>query len=137
MVAGDGGLVGTVAHTVALSSAGQTFAYGDSLGLRTEVQVAKLEVTIRIGSHQLKESHTMPEFANVRIVPSQTDPGWVGEVDGEVLNTAQALTLRNTRLSIVLLDANGNPLGGGSGTTYSPLPSGSRMVFLATSGFDA
>jgi len=54
-----------------------------------------------------------------------------------VLNTAQALMLRNSRLSIVLLDANGNPLGGGSGTTYSPLPSGSRMVFLATSGFDA
>jgi hypothetical protein len=94
-------------------------------------------VTIRIGSHQLKESHTMPEFANVRIVPSQLNPGFVGEVDGEVLNTAQALTLRNTSLSVVLLDANGVPLGGGTGSTYSPLPSGSRMVFLATSGFDA
>jgi hypothetical protein len=52
MVADDGELVGTVAHTVALVSSGQTFADGDSLGLRTEVRVAKLEVTIRIGSHQ-------------------------------------------------------------------------------------
>jgi len=137
MVADNGELVGTVTHTVSLVGAGATFAYGNSLSLRTQAAVAKLEVTIRLGSHQLKDTHTVPEFANVRILPGRSDAGWVGEVDGEVLNTAPAKTLTGARLSIVLLDAAGNPVGGGSGSTFAPLPSGSRMVFLATSGFTA
>src|SRR5207248_1430365 len=137
MVAADGELIGTKTDTVSLVGAGQTYAYGSSMSLRTQLAVAKLEVTIRIGSHQLKAAHPAPEFANVRIVPNQSDAGWVGEVDGEVLNTAPAMTLRSANLSIVLLDAAGNPVGGGTGNTFSPLPSGSRMVFLAQFGFNA
>jgi hypothetical protein len=137
MVASDGQLIGTATRTVPLVGAGQTYALGDSLSLRTQVPVAKLELTIRLGAHQLKQPHTMPEFANVRIVPSQGDAGWVGEVDGEVLNSAPAMTLTNAKLSIVLLDSAGTPVGGGIGYTFSALPSGSRMVFLATSGFTA
>jgi hypothetical protein len=137
MVAASGELIGTATRTVPLVGAGQTYALGDSLSLRTQVPVAKLELTIRLGAHQLKQPHPRPEFANVRIVPSQGDAGWVGEVDGEVLNTAPAKTLTSTKLSIVLLDAAGNPVGGGTGYTAAPLPSGSRMVFLATSGFTA
>ena len=107
------------------------------MSLRTQVAVSKLELTIRLGAHQLKQAHNSPEFANVRIVPAEGDPGFVGEVDGEVLNSTPALTLTNAKLSIVLLDAAGNPVGGGTGYTFAPLPSGSRMVFLATSGFSA
>ena len=135
MVASDGELIGTATRTVPLVGAGQTYALGDSLSLRTQVPVAKLELTIRLGAHQLKQPHTMPEFANVRIVPAQGDAGWVGEVDGEVLNSVPTMTLTNAKLSIVLLDAAGTPVGGGLGYTFSALPSGSRMVFLATSGF--
>lgn len=135
MVAADGQLIGTATRTVPLVGAGQTYAFGDSLSLRAQVPVAKLELTIRLGAHQLKQSHTMPEFANVRIVPAQGDAGWVGEVDGEILNSTPAKTLTNAKLSIVLLDASGTPVGGGAGYTFSALPSGSRMVFLATSGF--
>ncbi|NUR77335.1 MAG: hypothetical protein HOQ28_13750 [Thermoleophilia bacterium] len=137
MVAANGQLIASMTHNVGLIAAGQTFAYGDSMGLRSQVSVAKLELTIRIGEHQAKQTHLFPEFANVRIVPNQQDTSWVGEVDGEVLNTAQAKTLRSTHLSIVLLDASGNPVGGGSGDSFASLPSGSRMVFLASSGFDA
>ena len=137
MVAANGELIGTASHTISLIGAGQTFALGDSMSLRTQVAVTKLELTIRLGAHQLKQSHNLPEFANVRIVPAESDAGWVGEVDGEVLNTTPLMTLTNTRLSIVLLDAAGNPVGGGTGNTFTPLPSGSRMVFLATSGFNA
>jgi hypothetical protein len=54
-----------------------------------------------------------------------------------VLNTTPLMTLTSSRLSIVLLDAAGSPVGGGTGYTSSPLPSGSRMVFLATTGFTA
>ncbi len=137
MVASNGELVGSVTRTIGLIAATQTFAFGDSMPLRAQAPVAKLEVTIRIGSHQVKEAHNLPEFANVRIVPNQFDTGWVGEVDGEVLNSVTGSTLMSARLSIVLLDAAGNPVGGGTGNTLSPLPSGSRMVFLATSGFSA
>jgi hypothetical protein len=137
MVASTGELIGTATRTIPLIAAGQTYALGDSLSLRTQVPVSKLELTIRLGAHQLKQAHNSPEFANVRIVPAQGDPGWVGEVDGEVLNSTPALTLTNAKLSIVLLDAAGNPVGGGTGYTFAPLPSGSRMVFLATSGFNS
>jgi hypothetical protein len=137
MVAADGELIGSATRTVPLIGAGQTYALGDSMSLRTQVPVTKLELTIRLGAHQLKQPHSMPEFANVRIVPSQGDLGWVGEVDGEVLNSTPAMTLTNAKLSIVLLDAAGTPVGGGIGYTFSALPSGSRMVFLATSGFTA
>jgi hypothetical protein len=137
MVAADGQLVATKTDNVSLVSADQTYAYGTSMSLRTQAAVTKLEITVRIGSHQLKQSHLLPEFANVQILPNKSDAGWVGEVDGEVLNTAPDLTLRSANLSIVLLDAAGNPVGGGSASTSSPLPSGSRMVFLAQSGFNA
>jgi hypothetical protein len=137
MVAATGELIGTATRIVPLVGAGETYALGDSLSLRTQVPVAKLELTIRLGAHQLKQPHSLPEFANVRIVPAQSDAGWVGEVDGEVLNTAPGKTLTSAKLSIVLLDAAGNPVGGGTGYTLAPLPSGSRMVFLATSGFNA
>lgn len=137
MVAANGELVASMNHNVALVGAGQTFAYGDSMGLRSQVPVVRLELTVRIGRHEKKQAHPMPEFANVRVVPSRDNVGWVGEVDGEILNTAQALTLTSTRLSVVLLDAAGNPVGGGNGGTFGALPSGSRMVFIASSGFDS
>lgn len=137
MVASNGELIGSATRIVPVIGAGQTYALGDSMSLRTQVGVAKLELTIRLGAHQLKQAHTMPEFANVRILPSKGDAGWVGEVDGEVLNSAPAMTLTTAKLSIVLLDAAGTPVGGGIGHTLSPLPSGSRMVFLAASGFTA
>jgi len=136
MVAANGELLASMNHNVSLVAAGQTFAYGDSMGLRTQLPVAKLELTVRVGRHDAKQAHPMPEFANVRIIPSD-DIGWVSEVDGEVLNTAQGLTLTGTHLSIVLLDAAGNPVGGGNGSTFAELPSGSRMVFTANGGFDS
>ena len=37
----------------------------------------------------------------------------------------------------MLLDAAGNPVGGGTGGTFGSLPSGSRMVFVANGGFDS
>jgi hypothetical protein len=136
MVAANGELIGSATRTVPLIGAGQSYALGDSMSLRTQVPVTKLELTIRIGAQQVKQSRSLPEFANVRVVPSD-DLGWVAEVDGEVLNTAPAMTLQNAKLSVVLLDASGTPVGGGTGYTSAPLPSGSRMVFLATSGFNA
>ena len=137
MVAADGELIGSKSRTVQLVAAGGTFAFGDSLSLRTQVATASLEITIRVGAHAPKQAHTWPEFANVRILPNQYDPGWVGEVDGEVDNVNTPKTLSSANLSLVVLDAAGNPIGGGSGYTAAALPSGSRFVFVANTGFAA
>jgi hypothetical protein len=131
----SGALVGTVTRTIALVGAHEQYALGDSAQLRTQAPVTKLEVTIRVGSHARAKPRPMPHFANVRILAGETDPDYVAEVDGEVVNDTSPFTLTSARLSVVLLDASGKIVGGGTGIVYSPLPSGSRMVFLAQSGF--
>lgn len=137
MVNQAGVLVGTVSRTVSLVGAASVFAYGDSLHLRTQVPVSSLEITIRVGSHAPKKAHPAPDFANVRVLPDDNDPGWVSEVDGEVVNATPTLTLSSARLSIVVLDASGNVVGGGTGFTFESVPSGARVVFTATSGLTA
>jgi hypothetical protein len=135
MVAASGSLIGSKSRTVQLVPAGGTFALGDYMNLRTQVMATHLEITIRVGGNEPKQAHPMPDFANVRIFPSQYDAGWVSEVDGEIVNDTTPLTLSNATLSIVVLDASGNPLGGGPGFSTAALPSGSRFVFLAQMGF--
>jgi hypothetical protein len=135
MVAASGNLIGSKSRTIQLVPAGGTFALGDYMNLRTQVLATHLEITIRVGGNEPKQAHPMPDFANVRILPSQYDPGWVAEVDGEIVNDTTPLTLSNASLSIVVLDAAGNPLGGGPGFSIAAIPSGSRFVFLAQMGF--
>jgi hypothetical protein len=137
MVDATGALIGSQSQTVSLIGASGTYAYGDSLELRTQVAVNHLEITVRVGSHAPKTPHPSPDFANVRPEPAVFDPGWVGEVDGEVVNSQPTLTLSNAQLSIVVFDAAGNVIGGGSGSTAGAVPSGSRIVFIASSGFTA
>jgi hypothetical protein len=137
MVAADGSLIGSKSQTVATVPAGGNYALGDSLPLRTTVAATHLEITVRVGAHQPKEPHTMPDLANVRILPDPFDPGFVHEVDGEVVNDTSKATLSSATLSIVILDATGTPIGGGTGYLYAPVPSGSRFVFTAQNGFTA
>ena len=137
MVAGDGQLVGSKSQTIKLVPAGGTYDLGDHMALRTQVGVAKLELTVRVGAHEPKQAHLMPDFANVRILPNLYDPGWVGEVDGEIVNNVPDNTLQSATLSVIVFDAAGNSLGGGTAFAFASVPSGSRFVFLAQQGFSA
>jgi hypothetical protein len=132
-----GELIGTVTKTVALIPAGGTAAVGDSVQMRTQTPVSNLEVTIKVNSFEPAKPHILPHFVNVQILANPNETGWVGEVDGEIVNDTSPQTLTFAKLSIVVLDAGGRIVGGGSTMTFSPLPSGSRMVFLAQSGFAA
>lgn len=133
----SGELIGTVTRTVDLIPAGGTVAIGDAMQMRTQAPVSNLEVTIKVNSFEPAKPRILPHFVNVAILPNQNDSGWVGEVDGEIVNDTSPQTLTMAKLSIVLLDATGKIVGGGSAMTFSPLPSGSRMVFLAQTGFSA
>jgi hypothetical protein len=137
MVDAAGELLGSQSQSVAYIPAGGTYALGNALPLRTQEAVTQLELTIRVGAHEPHKAQVMPDFANVHVAPSQIDPGWVGEVDGEIVNANTPKTLARAQLSIVVLDAGGNVLGGGTGYTIAAVPSGSRFVFVASNGFKA
>jgi hypothetical protein len=137
MVDATGELLGSQSQTVAYIPAGGTYALGNALQLRTQIGVVRLELTIRVGAHEPHTAQVMPDFANVRLLPAVIDPGWVGEVDGEVVNDTSPKTLAHAGLSIVVLDAAGNVLGGGTGSLFAAVPSGSRFVFIASNGFKA
>jgi hypothetical protein len=132
-----GQLIGTVTKSLALIPAGGTIAMGDAMQMRTQAAVTNLEVTIRVVAHEPAKPRILPHFVNVAILQSPSDTGYVGEVDGEIVNDTSPQTLTMAKLSIVLLDANGRIVGGGTGMSFSPLPTGSRMVFLAQTGFTA
>jgi hypothetical protein len=137
MVGADGSLIGSRSQTIDVVPAGSVFPLGNSLQLRTQSAVTHLELTIRVGAHQPKSTQVVPALANVRVLPNIYDPGWVGEVDGEVVNDNTPKTLSSAQLSVVVLDAAGVPLGGGTGYVYAPVPFGSRFVFVASNGFKA
>ena len=137
MVAADGELIGSKSQTIKLVPAGGTYDLGDFMALRTQVPAVKLEITVRVGAHEPKQSHLMPDFANVKIFGSTYDPGWVGEVDGEIVNNVSGKTLQSATLSVIVFDAAGNIIGGGTAYTFASVPSGSRFVFLAQQGFSA
>jgi hypothetical protein len=135
MVAANGELIGSKSTTIKLVPANGTYAYGDSMGLRTQEPVASLELTVRVTAHEPKKAHPMPDLANVEIIPG-TD-GFVSEVDGELVNDTTPQTLGMTGISVVFLDASGVPCGGGTGMSGATIPYGSRFVFNAGMGMNS
>jgi hypothetical protein len=134
-VLGDGHLLGSASTTIPLIAAGSSYALGSSLGFPGAAPVARLENVIQVGGTTRHSGHP-PALDNVVIEPSTYDQGWVGDVAGELINNDTRLTLQNAQLSAVVFDAAGNVLGGGSGSSYSPLPPGTRILFkLGGGGF--
>jgi hypothetical protein len=130
-------LLGTKSSLIKYIGAGATYAFGESMKLRTQVPVAQLEITIRVHSSKPKGEAPMPDLESVRVIPEQYHPEWIGEVDGEVINDHDRLTLRNATFSAVVFDTSGQVIGGGRGSQVAAAPPGSRSVFLARNGFKA
>ena len=98
--------------------------------------VTRIETVVTVSAHA-PTTRKFPDIANIAIVPSLFDAGYVGEVDGELRNGDKRMTLRSANLSIVILDAAGNVIGGGTGMSFAPIPPGARILFKAQSGFGA
>jgi hypothetical protein len=129
-----GRLLGSTTKTLPLVAAGQTFAYGGSASLGSRAAVKKLEVTVRVRAGAAAATRPQTHVTNVTVVADQQDPAWVGEVDGEITNDASTQTMSSAQLSLVVLDAKGAIVGGGTTAVSSPLPAGARMVFAARGG---
>jgi hypothetical protein len=135
-VMADNKLLGSESTSITQISAGADYALGDELTFPGAAPIDRLEVVVQVGSHALQGT-LPPATANLRVLPDPYDPGWVGSVEGELINDKPNLSLWNARLSAVVFDAAGNILGGGSGYAFQALPPGTREFIKITSGLKA
>ena len=129
-------VLGSATQRVQAVKAGGTFALGGSSSLRTTTPVSRIEVTGLVEGRALAAVR-QPPTTNVRVVPGRTDAGFVAAVEGEVINDHPTHFLTRARVYVVLFDAAGNVIGGGSGFVSASLPSGERVFFNANQGVDA
>ena len=86
-----------------------------SMQMRTQVPVVEARGDDQGDRHTSRRRRASCRTSSTSaILPSETDPGWVGEVDGEIVNDTSPQTLTFAKLSIVLLDATGKIVGGGT-----------------------
>lgn len=116
-------------------SAGTLFYLGGSTALPTQTPVDRLEVVVQTQTLAPHGAH-IPAVQNVTIVPGRFDANWVGEVDGELVNDDATKVLSSAQLSVVLFDATGAVVGGGTGFAFASLPPGTRSHFSANQGVD-
>jgi hypothetical protein len=137
-VSANGALVGSASQTVDSIPAGTEYALGKSVtSVDGPVTVSRLEVVIQVGSTQPTVRLPQPVVANGSIAPGTSDPKWVGSVRGELTNKAGKLILTRAGVSVVVMNASGEVVGGGYGTVSGVLPPGAREFVRLTSGLDA
>ena len=78
-----------------------------------------------------------PAFDNLHFVPQLFDPGWLGSIEGEVVNDQPTYTLKSVTVSAVVFDRSGNVLGGGNGFAFGILPPGAREVLMLNNGLSS
>ena len=135
-VMSDNRLIGSATTRVSDITAGSEHAMGGELLFQGGAPIARLEVVVVTGGGGPK-STLFPGLSAVRVVPSPIEPQWAGAVEGEVQNDSATKSLAQAELSSVVLDADGNVIGGGNGFAAAPLPPSSRMFFKITTGMRA
>jgi hypothetical protein len=131
-------LVGSASLSVDSIPAGAQYALGKSVtSLDGPVTVNRLEVVIQVGSGQPAVRTPQPTVLNGSIAPGTSDPTWVGSVRGELTNQARGLVLTRAAVSVVVLNAAGEVVGGGYGSMSGSLPPGAREFVRLTSGLDS
>ena len=134
-VLGDGFLLGTDAQHVDGIAAGADYALGNTVSFPGLAPIVRLETVITVGSF-VKPVIVFPTLANIHLMPQLFDAKWLGTVEGELQNTNPLMTLLNAQCSVVVFDATGNILGGGTGYAFQPLPPGAREALQLGNGFD-
>jgi hypothetical protein len=132
-VMSDNRLIGSASVHISDISAGMQHAFGGELNFPGGAPIARLEVVVKIGKGG-PVTHTRPGISAVRIVPSIWEPQWVGSVEGEIQNDSTSRTLQAAELSCVVLDADGNIIGGCTGYGGAQLPPSARFFFKLDNG---
>jgi hypothetical protein len=129
----DNRLIGSASSHISDIAAGSQHAFGGELTFPAGAPIARLEVVVKIGKGG-PATHTKPGVSAVRVVPNIFEPQWCGSVEGEIQNDSTSRTLQAAELSTVILDAEGNIIGGGSGYGGAQLPPAARVFFKIDSG---
>lgn len=132
----DNHLIGTASTQIPIINAGSQYNLGGELSFIGAPTISRLEVVVDPGGRARSDKVFSPALDNVHLVPSTFEPAWLGSVEGDLINVHPTLTLTNTNMSCVVFDANGNVLGGGTGSGYFTLLPGTRSFFKIASGLD-
>jgi hypothetical protein len=132
-VMADNRLIGSATTRVSDIAAGTEHAMGGELNFPAGAPIARLEIVVTVADSG-PASRIRPGLSAVRVMPSPIEPLWAGSVEGEVQNDHPTLTVSQVELSTVVLDADGNVIGGGRGIAAAPLPPASRMFFKISTG---
>jgi hypothetical protein len=135
-VLADNRLIGTASSTVSQIRSDTEHAVGGEVIFPGAAPIARLEIVVQVGSRSARDRRA-PGVSNVRILPDRYDPNWVGSVEGELQNDDRGKTLWYAQLSAVILDAQGNVLGGSGGFAFASLPPGAREFFKVSGSFGA
>jgi hypothetical protein len=132
-VMADNHLLGTAQTSVDAIPAGTTYALGNQLNFPGAAPIVRLEVVLQIGERGRKQV-LHPAFDNMHFVPQMYDQGWLGSIEGELINDQPHLTLKSVNVSAVVLNRAGDVIGGGNGYAYGTLPPGAREVLIISNG---
>lgn len=132
-VMADNRLIGSATQRIADISAGSQFATGGMLNFPGSAPIARLEIVVDIG-RGAPVTRVKPGISFLRVMPSVLEPQWTGEIDGEVQNDDTVKTIQYVELGGVVLDAEGNILGGGTGFAVATLPPAARMAMKISNG---
>lgn len=126
----------TAVTTVPVVGAKAQYFLGGYVSIPEGIPVSTLEIVVKIGSQE-PAALRVPELSDYRWLQSPYDPGWVSTVLFQALNDEPILSFSSPSISVVLFDAAGNVLGGGTGYGMTPLAPGIRAQFDASSGLTA
>ena len=129
-------VVKTETPSVAAVAAGAQYFLGGSTTIPDSTPVSKLEIVTRIGSQAPKSAHYAPT-ADVQVLQSLYDLGFVGAVQGQLMNDLPSFLLSNASISAVIFDPAGEVIGGGTGYGSGSLLPGVRAYFQASLGLSA
>jgi hypothetical protein len=131
----DNHLAGTATAQIPIINAASQYDLGNAISFNGAPTIARLEIVINPGGSAKSAKSFSPAVDNVQLVPD-FDPQWLGAVQGDLINVHPSLTLDNASMSCVILDANGNVLGGSQGGAYFKLLPGTRAFFKIANGLN-
>ena len=135
-VMADNHLIGTAQTPVAEIPAGTEYALGNQLTFPGAAPIVRLEVVLQIGGRG-RQSMLHPAFDNLHFMPQLFDPGWLGSIEGEVINDQPTYTLKSVTSRPWSSTARATCIGGGNGFAFGTLPPGAREVLKLSNGLSS